>query len=59
MAGPPTQICEKKLRARMRIDATLDDFAVGNRLSIRRFVTGVIGCLYAEDRCHCEDENET
>ncbi len=43
MAGPLTQLCNKRLSRRRRIDVPLDDFAVGERLSIQRFVTGVIG----------------
>jgi len=43
MAGPLTQLCNKRLSRRRRIDVPLDDFAVGDRLSIQRFVTGVIG----------------
>ena len=43
MAGPLTQLCNKRLSGRGRIEVPLDDFAVGDRLSIKRFVTGVIG----------------
>ncbi len=43
MAGPLTQLCNKRLSRRRRTDVPLDDFAVGDRLSIQRFVTGVIG----------------
>ncbi len=43
MAGPLTQLCNKRLSRRRRTDVPLDDFAVGDMLSIQRFVTGVIG----------------
>jgi hypothetical protein len=43
MAAPLTQLCTKRLSASRRIDVTLDDFAVGDTLSMQRFATGVIG----------------
>ena len=43
MAGPLIQLCNKRVSARRRIDVPLDDFGVGDRLSIKRFVTRVIG----------------
>src|SRR5258706_1008060 len=42
MAGPLTQLCNKSLSGCRRIGVTFDDFAVGDRLSIEHFVTGVI-----------------